>query len=169
MNVTRWLASAIALAAAGNAARASDLTLCEKNMICASAPRTIADALVKAGYKADLGKDKNGDPMIESEISGYSYTIYFYGCTENNLCDSLQFYASFDDPITNGIDFANRWNTQKRWVQMAWEQDKYIRMSYDVTTVGGLTPENFADVVSWWETVLGELPEFFDKHAVKRK
>lgn len=35
---------------------------------------------------------------------------------------------------------------------------------YDVSTVGGLTKGNFADVVDWWSVTLGNLKTFFEEN-----
>jgi hypothetical protein len=163
-----WLACALAFGVSGSAAFASDPQPCGKDLVCASSPRTVVDALQKAGYKAALGKDKEGDPMIDSQAGGYDYVIFFYGCTEHELCDSIQFYARFTDKVADGPKFTNSWNSKKRFVQMATEGDG-VRLTYDMTTVGGLTQDNFADVVDWWDTLLGGLSDFFDDEAGKKK
>ena len=40
-------------------------------------------------------------------------------------------------------------------------KDDGLSVSYDVSTLGGLTQENFADVVDWWAVMLGELNAYF--------
>lgn len=134
-------------------------------MVCASAPQTIVAALQKAGYKAVLGKDGRGDPMVESAASGYEYTIYFYECEDNRQCASLQFLISFEEDGTNTPELANRWNSIKRFGQMSVDEDGNLDMRYDVTTLGGLTQANFADAVDWWATMLGQLPRFFKEQS----
>ena len=42
--------------------------------------------------------------------------------------------------------------------------DGTLSITYDVTTVGGLNRENFADVVDWWNTMLGLAGKFFKAH-----
>jgi len=168
MTIFKWLGFALLLAFAG-AASANDTKICARDLICATAPQTVVAAIVKAGYKAELDKDSKGNPFIHSEANGYKYDIYFYGCTAGSLCDSLQFYISFDDEVTNGPALANLWNTKKRFLQMAYENEKYSRLSYDVATIGGITQENFADILAWWDAMLGEVPKFFEDNARKRK
>jgi hypothetical protein len=170
MKIFRRLGLALLLLAfSGGAASASDTNICGKGLVCATMPQTVVSAIAKAGYKAELDKDSKGAPLIHSEANGYKFDIYFYGCTEGSLCDSLQFYVSFNDEVSNGLELANLWNTKKRFLQMAYEDDKYSRLSYDVATIGGITPENFADILAWWDAMLGEVPKFFEDNAKKRK
>ncbi|MBT2185747.1 YbjN domain-containing protein [Sphingobium nicotianae] len=169
MALLKWIGGALLFFMAGGAALANDTTVCGKGLVCATVPQTVVAAIVKAGHKAELAKDANGAPLIHSEANGYKYDIYFYGCTEGSLCDSLQFYISFDDVISNGQELANLWNTRKRFLQMAYEDGKYSRLSYDVATIGGITPENFADILAWWDSMLGEVPKFFEENARKPK
>ena len=119
--------------------------------------------LVKAGAKPVLGKDNEGDPMIDTDHGQLKYTIYFYGCEQHVHCDSLRFEVVFpkDAHITN--DVANRWNAGQRFIQAAVKPDGRLVLSYDVATIGGLTDRNFADVVDWWGSQLDALPGFFSE------
>lgn len=159
----KYLFWAIAAFAASHApgALAVDTTPCGRGLICASAPQTVADAVMTAGYRAKLGTDDVGDPKVTSAAGGYDYTILFYGCKEHKSCDSLQFNVSFADDGKNTIALANRWNVKKRFAQMAVLDDGRLQVRYDVATVGGLNQNNFADVMTWWEAMMGELRTFF--------
>lgn len=75
-------------------AHAADI--CSEALICASRPAEIVQALQIFGHQAELKKDSNDDPLIESEADGYKYSIYFYDCEENANCTSVQFRAWFD-------------------------------------------------------------------------
>src|SRR5687767_12323317 len=46
-------------------------------------PETLVRALQKEGYSAKLGVDKVGDPMITSGVSGTTFQVYFYNCTDH--------------------------------------------------------------------------------------
>jgi hypothetical protein len=157
-----WLAGALALGSWAAAGQAADKEACGKDLVCASAPQTIVAALQKAGYKASLSKSKStGNPMIESAAAGYDYRIFFYECEDNAHCASIQFAISFADDGTNTPELANLWNKDKRFSQMSVDEDKSLNFSYDVTTYGGLNQRNFADVIDWWATMLGQVSQFF--------
>ena len=160
----RRIAFGLAAAAVwwGVPASASDPDPCGANMVCASSPSSIVKALQAAGYQAALGKsEKTGNPKIDSAASGYKFTIYFYECEQNVKCGSLQFLISFADDGANTPELANKWNKAKRFIQMSVDDDKSLGASMDVATIGGLNQKNFADVLDWWATMLGELNKFF--------
>lgn len=141
---------------------ASDPDPCGAGLVCASDPKSVVKALQAEGYKAQLGKsDSTGNPRIDSSASGYKFIVFFYECEKGLKCGSLQFQVSFADDGTNTPELANKWNNTKRFLQMSVDDDKSLSASMDVATVGGLNPKNFADVLDWWSTMLGELNKFF--------
>ncbi len=149
---------------AATPALAADTEPCGKGLICASNPATVVAALQETGYKAKLDKDNEGDPKISSSASGYDFDILFYGCKANKQCDSLQFRISFEKDGANTFELANKWNSTKRFSQASISDKGSFLADYDVTTVGGLTKTNFADVVDWWSVTLGNLKTFFTEN-----
>jgi Putative bacterial sensory transduction regulator len=146
---------------AGAPALASDTEPCGKGLICASDPATVVQALQDTGYKAKLDKDTTGDPMVSSSASGYDFDIMFYGCKDHKQCDSLQMRVSFAKDGANTFQLANKWNSDKRFSQAYISDKGSFVVDYDVTTAGGLTIANFADVIDWWSVTLGNLKTFF--------
>ncbi|MGC4252534.1 MAG: YbjN domain-containing protein [Sphingobium sp.] len=160
---------ALAAAAFSMPAFASDEEPCGKNMVCASNPQSVADAVQAAGYKAVLSKSSTtGNPMIESAANGYNYSIFFYECEDGKKCGSIQFQISFEDDGANTFELANKWNSNKRFSQMAVSDDKSLVVSYDLATIGGLNQKNFADVVDWWALMLGDLSKFFKENRAPK-
>lgn len=146
-------------------AMAADDQPCGKDMVCASDPESVANGIMLAGYRAKLESDKSGDPVIKSGANGYDYSVHFYGCKENKACDSLEFYVGFADDGKNTPDLANRWNKNKRFIHMAVQDDGILSVSYDVATIGGINQANFADIMAWWDTMLGEMRAFFGNNT----
>ncbi|HEY6868783.1 MAG TPA: YbjN domain-containing protein [Novosphingobium sp.] len=148
--------------------RAAD---CPAALVCASNPPGIVASLQAQGYKAVLGKSENtGNPKISSAASGYDYTIFFYGCEKGANCTSLGFSITFADDGGNSADLANEWNADKRFSAMSFDKsDKSLMLTYDVSTIGGLNQVNFADVVDWWQTMLGQARTFFNAHPAPKK
>lgn len=140
---------------------------CPGGMICASDPEAVAEELRKLGYRAELTRHESGDPQIKSAAAGYDYRLNFNDCTENKRCRSLGFVIVFADDGKNTLELANTWNRQKRFSQMAVNENGSLAFSYDVTTVGGLTKANFADVVDWWQVMLGQLRVYFSEQSGK--
>jgi hypothetical protein len=152
----------VLLAATSSPAQAKDDQPCAPNMVCASDPTTIISALQKAGYKAKLTKDAVGDPEIDSAASGYSYSIYFYDCVDHKQCAAIQFYASFEaDPIYTEA-FANKWNTDNRFLRARVGAKKELIFDHDVSTIGGLNQTNFADLLGWMESSLSEVNSYLN-------
>jgi hypothetical protein len=161
MNHNLWRTAASAALFASTAANAS----CPSNTVCASDPQTVVAALTSAGFKAKLGKDGTGDPTIQSAASGYDFDVFFYGCKEGKDCASLQFRAGWKADDAHTPAYANKWNMVKRFAQMSVRDDKSMSLSYDVTTEGGINSANFADVIDWWQVMLGEASKFFKENG----
>jgi hypothetical protein len=125
----------------------------------ASDPQGVATAMQGLGYTATLGADSTGDPLINGAIDGVPYSVVFFGCESNANCQWLLLSAGFDLPNGTTADVVNTWN-HNNLVGQAYldsEQDPFI--NYFVTTTGGLTPDNFADVVDWWKVAMGNFEE----------
>ena len=108
------------------AAQARDDKVCPVGLICASRPETVVAALQAAGYKAQLGKDNQGDPSITSAAAGYDFDILFYGCEEHLKCDSLQFRLTFGPYENHTPDLANLWNRDKRLLKAEARPDRRL-------------------------------------------
>ncbi|MDG2532675.1 YbjN domain-containing protein [Sphingomonas sp. HITSZ_GF] len=149
---------------------------CAKDQVCANAPQTVLAAMEKAGLKPKMTTDGQGDPMIESDEAVYHFDVYFYGCDDSHKnCDSLRFEVLFEKAPENTPEFANKWNKGKRFLQAFIRDDGQMGLAYDLAMIGGLNQRNFADVLDWWDSQLGELGKFFkaelnlpDKPAEKK-
>src|SRR5688572_2206221 len=86
-------------------------------MVRAQDPQTLVRALQDAGYTARLGADRIGDPMITSGVSGTTFQIYFYNCTDHKECATVQFHSGYDlrEPID--LPKVNEWNRTKRFAR----------------------------------------------------
>lgn len=156
-------AAAAALLLAPNIARAQDRAPCGAAMVCASDPDSVMRAMEKAGLKPHKIVDNQGDPMIESDEAAYHFDVYFYGCEQHQHCDSLRFQSAFRKEDENTAELANKWNAGKRFLQASVTADGRFVVAYDLATIGGVTERNFGDVLDWWQSMLGELGEFFQK------
>ncbi|RYY26460.1 MAG: YbjN domain-containing protein [Sphingomonadales bacterium] len=149
---------------------AQDRTACAAGQVCASNPASVVAAMEKASLKPALGKDANGDPLIKSEgASAYHFDVYFYGCEKTKNCDSLRFEVIFEKEAAATPALANKWNVTHRFIQAAVKDDGRFVMAYDVPTIGGVNPRNFADMLDWWTSMLGEAGDFFTKELEPKK
>jgi hypothetical protein len=150
-----WMAGAMIVAAAtAMPARAQSFD--------AGDPARIADALRTAGYKAELKKNDAGDPYIASAANGSDFTIDFYGCQSGTKCGSFQFFSYYKKDPLYTLPLINEWNAGKRFLKLRIDQDGDLAYSMDVTAVGTMTQETFADWVDWFEVMDGELSKFLE-------
>lgn len=120
-------------------------------------PELIAELLRKEGYQAKVDPVKEGeDPVITSAASGSTFGLYFYNCTKGKDCQSLQFYAGFEDPKMD-LARANAWNQDKRFTRAYLDKkgDAVIEMDVNVEP-GGIPRELFVDSLEIWSGLLGE-------------
>jgi len=155
---SRWLAAAVLAGAWAFPAQAE--------MVRAQDPGTLVRALQEAGYAAKLGTDKLGDPMITSGISGTTFQIYFYNCTDHKQCATVTFHSGYDLTAATGLDKINEWNSRQRFgrAYLDKENDPIIEMDVDLDD-GGLSPALFIDNIEFWASALGN----FERHIGFRK
>ena len=151
----KMISLAVAAALAAQAVPAS------AQMVRAQDPQTLVKALQDAGYSAKLGTDRVGDPMITSGVSGTTFQIYFYNCTQNKDCATVQFHSGYD--LRNPVDLPkiNEWNRTKRFARafLDKENDPILEMDVDLDD-GGLSPALFIDDIEFWASLLGD----FERH-----
>ncbi len=154
-------AALVALVCSADAAHAQDRNPCAEGTVCAGDPATVMAAMQKAGMKPRLGTDNLGDPLIEGDSSTYQFEVHFWGCENHRNCDSLRFEVDFRKEDDNTLDLANKWNSAHRFLQASVMPDGRFVTAYDLATIGGVNDRNFADVLDWWNSKLGELGDFF--------
>lgn len=85
------------------------------------------------GYKAQLDKDGEGDPMVRSKMGGLNVYLYFYDCKEA-ACGSLKFRTGLDLPEGTTHEVVNRYNSQYRYGNafLDDEMDPYLEFDFEV-------------------------------------
>lgn len=129
-------------------------------------PEEVASALQKAGYKAELKKDKDGNTFIASAANGQNFSIQFYDCNEER-CTSMQFYSWYKKQDYFSPALANDWNAHRRFLKVAIDDQGDLSEYFDVSLVGGMTEAHFADLVDWFAVTDAELAKFLDEHSGK--
>jgi hypothetical protein len=108
-----------------------------------------------------LGVDRVGDPKIDSAVSGTYFQIFFYNCTANKACATVQFHSAYDLRNPVSLDRINEWNRTKRFGRafLDKENDPVLEMDVDLDD-GGLSRMLFIDNIEFWSSILGE----FERH-----
>lgn len=132
----------------------------QAQMVRAQDPESIARTLQAMGYKAEMTKDDSGDPLIKSSSGGSNFAIFFFGCTKNVDCRTVQFFAGYTDrkPTLARI---NEWNMNKRFGRAYISSSGSARVEMDVDLDdGGVSGKLFEDNVEFWVLLMGQ----FEKH-----
>lgn len=128
--------------------------------ISATSPQSVVNAMQNAGYKATLSKDSTGDPLISSSSGGSNFSVFFFGCTKNTDCRTIQFFAGYTDHKPT-FNMMNDWNSKKRFARGYISDKGAARIEMDVDLDdGGMSTKLFEDNLEFWVAVMGA----FEKH-----
>lgn len=119
----------------------------------------IAEVLREMGYRAEVGKDNVGDPMIRTSFAGATTTVFFYGCSGAN-CESVQFTSGFilqDDVDENHL---NGWNRHKRYLKSYIDGEGDPIAEYDIVVGDGLPTSVVRESIENWDKLLGEFQDY---------
>jgi hypothetical protein len=117
----------------------------------------IAKILIAKGYKAEVGKDDDGDPKVASAADGSNFTVFFYGCNHGPRCTSITFQSAFHLDGGMTAEKINGWNRDKRFLK-GWldkVNDPFCEM--DIDTESGFTSDSLDSYIDTW---VAGLPEF---------
>ena len=133
----------------------------QAQMVRAQDPAGVARTLEAAGYAAEPGADAVGDPMITSHHNGTTWQLYFYNCTDNRACATVQFHSGYTVADRVSLESINEWNRTQRFgrAYLDGEGDPILEMDVDLDD-GGLSPLLFVDNVEFWLSSLTR----FEKH-----
>lgn len=147
----RHLAALVALAIGGAA---------QAEAVSATNPQSVATAMQNAGYKATLTKDNTGDPLINSSSGGSNFSVFFFGCTKNVDCRTIQFFAGYTDRKPT-LSQMNDWNSKKRFARGYIADSGAARVEMDVDLDdGGMSTKLFEDNLEFWVSIMAA----FEKH-----
>ncbi len=129
-------------------------------MVTATDPNSIVLALKAEGYSATLGKDKLGDPKIESNIDDTKFTIWFQNCRANEDCATIQFSTGYDLKGPLAWDKVNEWNRTRRFghAYLDDDADPYLQMDLDLDE-GGMSQALFRANLETWAALVGAFEE----------
>lgn len=135
---------------------------CAEDIVDATDPERLVEIIQDLGYRARLDVDQVGDPIIYSSVGGTDFSIFFYGCTQddNDQCKLLLFKVGYDLADGTTLEVVNKWNETKL-VGRSYlddEDDPWLEMAVNMDF--GVSRKNFEDTFDWWEVSL----EDFERH-----
>lgn len=133
-------------------------------MVSAANPESIARVLRDRGFRAELTKDAEQNPLIKSGAEGANFLLVFFNCDAAHRCATVQFYAGFDREGQFSLEKLNDWNKSKRFgrAYRDAEGDPVVEMDLDLDD-GGMSQALFEDNLEFWTTILGEFRSFIDE------
>ncbi len=154
MRFTTTLAGAALATALGGAAMAEN--------VLASDPQTFVNFFFEEGIPAQLTADAVGDPLIEFRDGDETRALFFYDCTDNTDCLSVQFYVGYKIDGSVSLEQLNEWNSgERRFTRAYAADDGALRMEMDVaTSLDGISFRDFSDLMSLWLDRIDEFEEF---------
>ena len=108
---------------------------------------------------ARLETDNVGDPKISGRINGIAYTIYFYGCEDNENCDTVMFRTAWDHDGV-GLDRINEWNRDKLFGKAYHDAENDPALELAVNLEHGVDPRNFEDTIEIWRITMEAFEDF---------
>lgn len=123
--------------------------------------KEFVEVLQAAGYKAELGKDDLGDPMITSGAGGKTFLVFFYDC-KSNRCTNYQFSAGYDLDKGMTADKVVEWAQKFRFARIHLDDEKDPYLRFDVDAEKGHTTEAIGNNVDRWVGLMGEFQKFID-------
>lgn len=111
--------------------------------------------IVKAyGATAELTTDNSGDPLIQAELQGFKFFIYFYRCDESKSCFDLQFNSTFNFNGSVSMVQVNTYNANTRFGQAYVNADGTVSVDMSATVQGGVDRAYVTEIMDWWATTL---------------
>jgi len=110
------------------------------------------------GYKAKLGVDNFGDPMIETSLSGITTDVFFYDC-DDGYCKDIQFHAGwdFEQPLSQIVIAA--WNEDHRFGKAHLDDEGDPLINVDLQVSAGGTAQLIASYNELTEIVFSDFED----------
>jgi hypothetical protein len=132
-------------------------------VLAADAVRATADDLAEVlrdmGYRAEVGRDNVGDPMIRTSFAGANTTVFFYGC-RRDVCESIQFTSGFILDESVDEDHMNGWNRNKRFLKGYIDGEGDPIAEYNVLVEDGIPEDLMRENIENWDRLLGEFQDY---------
>ncbi|MEO1919183.1 MAG: YbjN domain-containing protein [Paracoccaceae bacterium] len=138
------------------------ISVSAQSLVDASDVNVIATLIQNEGYRAVIGADSIGDPLIRSAANGYDFNVFFYGCTDGENCRDIQFSVIFDMEDGMSLTKAQDFNLEKRWAKVYLDEDSDPWLEMDYNMYGGVSETNFNDTLDWWVVIMDKFIEYID-------
>lgn len=157
------LMAAVTCAALGWSEGGAAQTFTDSMMVVASEPDGVARALQQLGYRAVVSRQSDGDPMIETAMSGYNVKLFFMNCKNNRACEDVQFFVGVATERKLSLAQVNAFNADKRFIRLYLDGDRDPLMELDLSMIGpGVSFAVFRDTLNVFEAQVGNLAKLIE-------
>jgi hypothetical protein len=86
--------------------------------------------------------------------------VFFYNCTDNTDCRTIQFYVGYNEPNSATHETMNAWNRDNRFGRAYVGDDGIARLEMDIDLDdGGVSQALFEDNLEFWLTVMSRFAD----------
>jgi len=125
--------------------------LAAAEQVVANDATSIANFFLNEGLKPRVERDSVGDPKIKINYYGTEFVIYYYGCTDGENCDSIQFFSGYRTEGSIRLSAVNEWNVSQRFGYAYISDTGNARIEHDVFLGDiGMDADDFAKLVNRW-------------------
>ncbi|AZV76600.1 YbjN domain-containing protein [Parasedimentitalea marina] len=138
-------------------------SLASAENLVASDPDTLLEFFVEEGGDVERTVDNAGDPKLKVEYYGSDFVLYFYDCTDNTDCKSIQFFSGYKTEGGVRKSKVNSWNADNRFARAYISESGSARIEHDLYLGNvGIDADDFAALVAKWTKAEAEFEEFID-------
>lgn len=130
-------------------------------MVVAWSPQSVADALLAAGYRAELKSSTKGAPFIATALGGRNAIILFNACTDNANCLAIQFVSRVETESARTADLMNAWNDRSSLLLASLDGKGNVHISAAIILGReGIPMATFKSFIVAWEAQANRFTEF---------
>lgn len=111
----------------------------------------LTDYFIQQGFRAELIKDPEGDPLVSVTTADRQFSVYFYDCYAPQKCQSIQFFAGYGQARSASLQSINNWNQNYRFIRAYLADDQSVRLEMDVFAgQNGLDQSRVSTLSQFW-------------------
>ena len=125
-------------------------------------PEQVVALLKDAGYPAEPFGDQNGYRQVTSKVGDFEFTVDLFDCTAGKACELVLFYTAFkpSEDLPNKEAIA-AYSGQQPGGRMFVDRRGAPVIELELNLAeGALAPDQFADKLKTWETMLSAFADF---------
>lgn len=138
-------------------------SLASAEMLVATNPDTLVQFFVEEGADVESTVDNAGDPKLKIDYYGTDFVLYFYDCSDNTDCKSVQFFSGYKTEGSVRKSKMNTWNADNRFARAYISESGSARIEHDLYLGNaGIDADDFAALTSKWTKAQNEFEDFID-------